>query len=135
MKVLVATTSGQGECPGDYCWTVEGELVTPVVVSCSEPGCGCRQGFSGLASTRATTTAMVADLDDVELGQLAGALQDSLRRDGWLRGLDVLDTIELIEEHLDAIEQVCAEFPVGTIVRRQDDLVWERRSSPPTTRR
>ena len=51
MKVLVATKESQGELPGDYSWTVEGELVTAVVCECSSPKkCGCGRGFPGLAS-------------------------------------------------------------------------------------
>ena len=35
MLVLVATNELQGTAPGDYAWTVEGELVTPAATECA----------------------------------------------------------------------------------------------------
>ena len=63
MRVLVATSEGQGTQPGDYCWTVEGEIVlTGPLLECADPHrCGCGRGFPGLGSARATTTATVVD--------------------------------------------------------------------------
>ena len=75
MKVLVATDAGQGEAPDDYCWTLEGELVTPLVAECARPQrCGCGRGFPGFGSARATTTAMVVDLPHIGPAELEGAV-------------------------------------------------------------
>ena len=127
MKVLVATKLGQGRESGDYSWTVEGELVTPITVECSSPvSCGCGRGFPGLASSRATTTAMVVSRDEIQPQQLRQALTDSLRRDGWLKGLNPAERRELVEAHFSAITRVCNSFAVGTVVQRVNSLVWSR---------
>ena len=65
MRVLVATNDLQGTRGGDYAWTVEGELVLAELTECANPRCGCSRGFSGTASSKATTTAMVVDLSHV----------------------------------------------------------------------
>ena len=127
MKVLVATKESQGELPGDYSWTVEGELVTPAVLECRSPGtCGCGRGFPGLASSRATTTAMVVERPELDREKLWDVLCDSLERQGWLKNLDPDEIDEVVDEHLDCIEIVCANYPVGTIVGRWGTKVWSR---------
>ena len=49
---------------------------------------GARSPWSaaGLSSARATTTAVVVDRPNLQIGDLADALTDSLERGGWLRG-------------------------------------------------
>jgi hypothetical protein len=126
MRVLVATTATQGEQTGDYCWTVEGELVTPVVVPCCSPGtCGCGRGFPGLASSRATTTAVVADRPDLVREEVVLAFRASLERGGWLFGLDDEEIEEVVDEHLQSVALVCESFPVGSVVRRNGDRVYQ----------
>lgn len=147
MLVLIATNELQGTVDGDYAWTVEGELVTPVVVECrSGDRCGCRRGFPGLGSERATTTAMVVDRPELAHDDLRSAVRDWLDRGGWVDlltdgvserlGLDPdhlevrseVDEIveDMIDEHVDNIELVCRSFPVGTVITRDGDLVRER---------
>ena len=151
MRVLVATTELQGLTPGDYAHTVTGELVTATVTQCDCPDCGCDRGFAGLASHRATTTAMVVELAHVTTSDLRDVIFDYLVAGGWLdllreaagdrdrdRDLDTADgdpepfddadlTIEdLIDEHLDVIAFVCNRFEPGTIVSRSGNLVWSR---------
>ena len=135
MLVLVATKEGQGEAPKDYTWTVEGELVTPVVAECRSPEtCGCATGFPGLASSRATTTAMVADLPHISQDDLRDVIEGALERDGWFDLLeeaadDDINRIlpsELVDEHLGCIAAVCARFPIGTVLGRTGDLVFNR---------
>jgi hypothetical protein len=136
MLVLVATNEQQGEMPDDYTWTVEGELVTPVVAECCAPDtCGCATGFPGLASSRATTTAMIADLPHISEADLRDVIEGALERDGWF---DLLDddhasvdasatlAAELVDEHLVCISAVCARFPVGTVLGRTGDVVFSR---------
>ncbi len=67
MKVLTATSTGQGKRPNDFSYTIEGELVWLGLVCASDRrdpdgGCGCGRAFSGLNSHLATTTARVRDL-------------------------------------------------------------------------
>lgn len=120
MKVLVATRQTQGAVRGDFCHTVEGELVTPHIVECGDPEqCGCGRSFSGLASDQATTTAMVVDLEHVDRAALASAVRDNLER--WGITAEVLgeEVDDEVHDHLEAIEWACAGRPVGTIVRRR----------------
>lgn len=126
MKVLVATKESQGEAPGDYAWTVDGELVTPVGGECSSPStCGCGRGFAGLASSRATTTAMVVELSELTRDQLWDAVSDSLERGGWADHLDDDEFDDLVHEHLSCIEIVCDSFTEGTVVRRWGSKVYD----------
>ena len=130
MKVLIATHETQGDHPGDYTWTVEGELVTPVTAECCSPAtCGCGRGFPGLASCRATTTAMVVERPDLDADEVWAALYDSLSRDGWADHLDDTEFEALVDEHLWCIETVCSSFPVGTVVSRWGTKVYSRQAS------
>ena len=125
MKVLVATGRSQGQVQGDYHWAVEGELVTAVTAECCEPTrCGCGRGFPGLASSKATTTALVREMAHIDEAMLRMAVLDSLRRQGWLQWLDEHQREALLDDHLGAIEQVCAEHPIGSVVRRNGPSVW-----------
>jgi hypothetical protein len=145
MLVLIATTELQGAAPGDYSFTVEGELVTPLASECaSGERCGCNRGFPGLASGFATTTAMVAERPGITETDLRDAVFDYLDRGGWIdlfeeaareragRGQfdpddDVDDLIEsIIDEHLDCIHEICSTYPVGTVVSRRGSLVTTR---------
>jgi hypothetical protein len=151
MLVLVATNELQGTAPGDYAWTVEGELVTPVATECaSGERCGCNRGFPGLARGRATTTALVVDRPGVGPSDLRDAVFDWLDRGGWIdllrqtaiersvaagrgghlepRDDDDIDSMvdAVIDEHVDMIEEVCSAFPEGTVIVRQGPLVSER---------
>ena len=135
MLVLVATKEQQGEMTNDYTWTVEGELVTPVVAECATPDrCGCATGFPGLASSRATTTAMVADLPHVSETDLRDVIEGALERDGWFDLLGAADdddtarmlVSELVDEHLECIAAVCARFAIGTVLGRTGDVVFSR---------
>ena len=149
MLVLIATNELQGTTPGDYSFTVEGELVTPLTAECaSGERCGCNRGFPGLASGFATTTAMVVDRPGVTEDDLRDAVFDWLDRCGWIDLFedtaveraassidddefdldgDVDDLIEsIIDEHVDCIHEVCSTYPVGTVVVRLGDLVMTR---------
>lgn len=126
MKVLVATTIGQGDRPGDYCWTVEGELVTPIGPECHDSDrCGCRRGFPGLGSERATTTAMVVE-QEISQEELRQALADSLIRQGWIRNSSSTHAAKLIDFHLDAITLAGHTFPTGFVLGRDGDKVVAR---------
>jgi hypothetical protein len=146
MLVLIATNEQQGTAPGDYSFTVEGELVTPIATECaSGERCGCDRGFPGLASGFATTTAMVVDRPGVTEVDLRDAVFDWLDRGGWIELLesaaiersllggdpdefdDVDDTIEsIIDEHVETIREVCATYPEGSVLMRRGPLVMTR---------
>ncbi len=136
MKVLVATNELQGAQSGDYAHTVEGELVIAEVSECDDADrCGCSRGFPGLASSKATTTAMVADLPHLSAADLRIAVADWLDRGGWtdlFRAAadedddadEMLDAV--VDEHLDAVATICDAFPVGTIIERSGTHVSAR---------
>lgn len=131
MKVLMATSRTQGAVGGDYCWTVEGELVLggPILECCRADQCGCTRGFPGLASERATTTALIEDHPDLDRGLLAIAIRESLDRQGWLAsfGPDVID--QGLEDEVALIERIAAAFPVGTVIGRHGTEVHSRRAA------
>jgi hypothetical protein len=152
MKVMVATKEMQGVVQGDYCWCVEGELVTGVVVACCDGDrCGCSRGWTGLASSRATTTALVVDRPGVTEADLREAVRDHLERAGWIDlvteanepagwpddegGPDDLSRVaeepeevisELVDEHVEAIVAICRSVPDGTVLSRQGGRVMAR---------
>ncbi|MDX2381707.1 MAG: hypothetical protein QNM02_18340 [Acidimicrobiia bacterium] len=149
MRVLIATNELQGLAPDDYAWTVEGELVSGVATECDDGDrCGCSRGFVGLASSHATTTAMVVERPAIGRDDLRDAVCESLRRGGWVRLLEEVyeadseersddlsmagrehpdDAIEeIIDEHVDTIVDVCDSFPLHTVISRQGSLVFSR---------
>lgn len=151
MRVLVATTELQGLTPGDYAHTVTGELVTATVTQCDCQDCGCDRGFAGLASHRATTTAMVIEHPHITTSDLRDAIFDHLVAGGWLDLLRAanerqpddrdhtdgpddfedfddaeLTLDELVDEHLDVMAYICNRFDPGTVISRSGTLVWSR---------
>lgn len=133
MKLLTATRERQGEQDGDFCFAIEGELVLLGVVCATDEadpdgGCGCGRAFSGMSSMRATTTALVRDLDvsldDVRLA-VEGYYVSAGIGPGMLGGPEFQDVVAATLEELAEI----ARLPVGAVVgRRLDHLTW--RSEP-----
>lgn len=127
MKVLIATQQTQGSQRGDYAWTLDGELVTVGSIECANADqCGCARGFCGLGTSRATTTAIVADLPLMTDADVRGAVRDWLERDGWVELMEddpqTLD--DVIDDYVADIYNVCRWFPVGTVVRRDGGSVF-----------
>ncbi len=82
MKVLTATVTTQGYRGNDFDYCVEGELVHIGMVCAkdrSDPdgGCGCGRAFAGLNSHRATTTAMIREIDFTRSDYLDRSSPDS----------------------------------------------------------
>lgn len=126
MHVLVA--AAERSMPGDYAWTVEGELVHLPVVECESPACGCGRGFAGFASLRATSTARVADLE-LTRDEFWHAMRDSLASAGWsvpgtpdFSPEDFVDFDGFVDVHLD----LAGDLPLGAIVEREGDRLWVR---------
>lgn len=151
MLVLIATNELQGMAADDYSWTVEGELVTPVATECaSGDACGCSRGFPGLASGKATTTAMVVERPGVTEQDVRDAVYDWLDRGGWIDLLEDtavdrsiagghdgcvsvadLEEIDLIvagivDDHVEMINTVCATHVEGTVVVRNGRHITAR---------
>jgi hypothetical protein len=119
MKVLVATHDTQGQRVNDFCYCIEGELVTIGVVCASDArnpdgGCGCGRAFAGLNSHKATTTAKVKEVE-LSPEDYVEALRSSLEQQGWPTE-DVTELAAWLTELVDS-------WPTGTIVeRRLDDI-------------
>ena len=92
---------------------------------CGSPDCGCDRGFVGLASHRATTTALVVDLE-IEPGAFRDAVRGSLDDQGWLAGLSAADADEIVDDEVGTLAFVCSHYEVGTIVRRRGSEIWCR---------
>jgi hypothetical protein len=134
MKLLTATRERQGERDGDFCFAVEGELVLLGLVCATDAanpdgGCGCGRAFSGMSSMRATTTALVRDLD-VSLDDVRLAVEGYYVAAGM--GPDVIGGDEFAELAAATVEEmvdIAAWLPAGAVVgRRLDNLIW--RSEP-----
>lgn len=124
MLVLVATRETQGREDGDYCSTVEGELVTPITFECCVPDtCGCGRGYPGLVSAGATTTAMVVDRTAITPQILRQSVTDSLERGGW-RDMADDEFEQIIDDHVHTIIRICKAFGDGAIVRRDGPAFW-----------
>ena len=133
MKLLTATHERQGERDGDFCFAVDGELVLVGYVCPSDQadpdgGCGCGRAFSGMSSLRATTTALVRDLD-LSIDDVRLAVQGYYVAAGM--GPEVIGSgefAEVVDTTLEDLAEI-SHLPVGAVVgRRLDRLVW--RSEP-----
>ncbi|WP_457852538.1 DUF7715 family protein [Rathayibacter soli] len=118
MEILVATARTQGARGNDYHWCIEGELLwiqEPCASGRRSPdeGCGCGRGFAGMNSHRATTTAAVADLPDLDRNDFVTALRSSLGDQGW--------PTFWTEELADGLLALADHWPVGTVIERRLD--------------
>jgi hypothetical protein len=138
VKVLVATIEGQGRRHDDYAWAVDGELVYIPARQCHCPGCGCERGFAGMASNRATTTALVVDRPDLTVADVRSALFDSLER------MERAERQEQLPDEVDAtlggdtaqelfrrLLAAVAHFQVGSIIEREGDTLRRRALAEP----
>lgn len=134
MKLLTATRDHQDERDGDFCHAVEGELVLLGLVCADDErdpdsDCGCGRAFTGMSSMRATTTAVVRELD-VSPDDVRLAIEGYYVSAGM--GPDLIGTAEsadLVAATLDEMVEMAGALPVGVVVRRRlDDLIW--RSEP-----
>ena len=127
MQVLVATTETQGSRDTDFSWTVDGELVRLPGIECCDPRCGCGRSWAGIASSKATTTCRVAEVD-IDRDALRAAFTGALEREGWLPpGEDRTWVDEFVDSHLDIAES----FPVGTVLENGGDRVLVRPAPGP----
>lgn len=121
MKIFIATTRTQRGQLGDRHLGVEGELVQLKRLCADGRGdpaggrCLCARSFSGLNSHRATTTAMVADLP-LSMIDYVEAVRSSLEQQGYCHHV----TAEAGDEAAELVG-LAAEWPVGTVVRRQGE--------------
>lgn len=132
MKLLTATRERQGEQVGDFCFAIEGELVLLGVVCATDEadpdgGCGCGRAFTGMSSMRATTTALVRDLD-VSLDDVRLAVEGYFVSAGT--GPDVIggpEFAELVDASMEDVVRYARFRPAGAVVGRRLDHVRLRR--------
>jgi hypothetical protein len=116
MKVLTATSQTQGQRGNDFHWCIEGELVHFGMVCAADRtdpdgSCGCGRAFAGLNSHRATTTAMVRDIDGFTRDDYIEAIRSSLSQQGWDPGT--------AEEEADELISMVADWPAGAVAERR----------------
>lgn len=112
IKALVATAATQGVRTDDYNWCVEGELVWFPPTCCGlddAKRCGCERGFGGLSSRRATTTAMVSELN-LTRDDYVEALRSSVADQGYCPH----GTAEVA----DLMLALAQGFPTGAVVEK-----------------
>jgi hypothetical protein len=81
--------------------------------------CGCGRGFAGVASHRATTTAKVIDLPELNLAGYESAIAKSLADGGWPPAA--------AQGIAQAMSEMAAEWEVGTVLERDIWLLTARR--------
>lgn len=117
MRVLVATSKGQGLAPHDICRTIDGELVVLQPAVCA--GAKCRRVLLGLTSGKGTTTFEAVERPDIDEPTYCQLVREGLAMMGHEedpndpadRWLDLL-TDEMLE--------MAAHFPIGVVLERRD---------------
>ena len=120
MRVLVATSATQGTRATDFAYCIEGELIwLHPICSTSENNpygsCGCGRSFSGLSSTRHTTTAVVRDIPGLTRPEYLAASMAGLELMGWCPDCSDLPVADFV----DWLLAVAGDLPEGTVVERQ----------------
>ena len=120
MRVLVATSVTQGERATDFAYCIEGELVwLHPLCSASERdpdgACGCGRSFSGLSSTRHTTTALVREIHGLTREEYLAASMAGLELMGWCPDCSDLPVADFV----DWLLAVAEDLPEGTVVERR----------------
>lgn len=128
MHILVATLETQGDLPDDFSWTVDGELVCLPPFICANAECGWARSFMGLASAKATTTAMVVD-SPLGLEEYHVGIQDGLVRQGYV-DLSVPEAVAFAREEAGELLALAAALSPGTVVGQRDGAVSVRAVQP-----
>lgn len=145
MKVLVATKKTQGQKPGDYSDTPEGELVTfgsnsdeYVDETQNKPRSEWKKGtrkskkydtaMVGITSGKATTTILVAEVDITEY-ELARKVSKSLDIRGWRETMREKRFRKWIEQDVRDIIKVANDFSTGAVLEKKKNKFYEREGS------
>jgi hypothetical protein len=135
MKVLVATSQTQGQRASDFNWCIEGEVVTFSSlcdrdrIEGPDGGCGCGRGFAGLNSHKATTTAVVRDIDGYTLDDLTEAVRSFRQQAGWA-GLAGAKAEQRVAAEVEELAEMAGAWPAGTVIERRLDDVQPRETRP-----
>lgn len=138
MRVLIAVNQQRRVHEHQPGHAVDGGLVTPVLLECTDPAqCRCNRSWAGLSTIGFSALAEVADRPNLDRFELRRALHGLLDEVGWID--EMVQAIEaddsgdeddpvwaaerMIDDHVAQIEEICASFPVGTVLSRLGDLV------------
>ncbi len=121
MKVFTAHAADPPD-PDDFCFALEGELVTTPMRVCANPDCGCAWSMAGLVSARATTGFTVTELE-MSLTEYVAALRDGLTRQGWWSGEK--DDEWLLPEAV-RLARAAELLPVGALLGIDDGMIYLR---------
>jgi hypothetical protein len=125
MKVFTARAT-EPPGPDDFCFALDGELVTMPMRVCSNPDCGCAWSMAGLVSALATTGFTVTDLE-MSFTEYVAALRDGLTRQGWWSS--EADDDWLIAEAV-RLARAAQLLPTGTQLGIDDGLIYVRVAAP-----
>ena len=127
MKYLVAIGMYGYRNDHDFSWTINGEPVVISTTQCNKKGCGCKCSYTGILSRKATTNAMVFNIEDTIDGL---AKKDALGF--WGQAWDELSNnqkevmIESRKQEITNIMEQIKNIPVGTIVNYRGTKVKEK---------
>lgn len=131
MRVLVATSEGQGKRKNDFFNATEGELVH-FGSECDgedvDGKCGCRRCMSGLDTAMATTTFKVVESDITE-EDLTAKLATFYHEKWHIEGSEAN---ELAVEEVEDLNRIVATFEVGEILEKRGRNIQSRRSKSVT---
>ncbi len=129
MKTIVLTKETQGQRENDFFWGVEGELAY-FGFECDtdkrniDGGCGCRRSFSGLRTTKASTTAEVKNVLTPEW-LWKWRYRRHLRK-GW-NMTDRFAIMDATDEQFERVKKIADKYPVGTILEKRGKTIKERK--------
>lgn len=133
MKVLKATTRGQGKRSSDFCHALPGELVM-FTFECDgekvDGACGCRRSMGGVGSHKGTTTFEVVDEPGFTRAMLVETVRASLGASGWLAGGDRAENDKWIGGMADDLVRCAEAFPHGSLLERRGKVMQVRTLNP-----
>lgn len=127
MRVLVATSRGQGGRANDFSFCEEGEPVhrgSLCTNAAADDECGCARSLVGCRTLKSTTTARVVDFPGYGLAALAADIRGSLERGGWYPpGPEVERAFAAEATHM---ADIAARFAIGDVVEYRDGRAARR---------
>ena len=126
LRLLVATSAGQGQRDYDFCDTLEGEIVYPGPCDNPQPNhaCGCLESLIGMESLRRTTTFAVAEvaITRTELHRALAKAHNLTEDDARYSDISAVAADMLA---------VAARFPVGAVLGRSHRRYRRRLTGTP----
>lgn len=122
MRLLVATSRGQGVRRTDFHNAGEDEVVT-FASECDgekvDGRCGCRRAMCGITSHMASTTFLVKDFPELDRDGVMALVRESLTSGGWLDLGATPDNDQWVAEDADELIRTGAFFREGDVVEKR----------------